>query len=374
MAALAAGGVALAAEALDVRDELQAAKSQLAAVPELVKAGDTAQFEQAADEVLAHTSSADEIVQGPLWSFASAVPFVGQNIAAMRDVTEATHILVRDALPPSFGVLSAVQADKIRFEGGGFNLEALRGALAALPAIDEAFTAAQQKVEGIDRSGLLPIVDDAIGQVLDVIVDTAPLVHSATRSAPHRAADARRDRASHLLRDVPEQRRDPRHGRQSRRRGPASRRGGPRLAGGADRARPNSRPAASADGSTSNCRRRPWRCTSGTSRCTRRTTPGPRTSRRRRACSRGSSAATRGQAVDGVISLDPVALSHMLAVAGPVTVDGIEINAGNAVSVLLNETYWRFPGRAGSLPTRSSRRHRRRSSTSSSPAAGIRSS
>ena len=50
-----------------------------------------------------------------------------------------------------------------------------------------------------------------------------------------------------------------------------------------------------------------------------------------------------GQPVDGVISLDPVALSHMLAVAGPVTVDGIELNADNVVKVLLNETYLRFP-------------------------------
>ena len=33
----------------------------------------------------------------------------------------------------------------------------------------------------------------------------------------------------------------------------------------------------------------------------------------------------------------------MLAVAGPVTVDGIELNSDNVVSVLLNETYFRFP-------------------------------
>ena len=46
LAGAAAADVALAAEALDVRDDLEAAKSQLAAVPELVKAGDTAQFDQ----------------------------------------------------------------------------------------------------------------------------------------------------------------------------------------------------------------------------------------------------------------------------------------------------------------------------------------
>ena len=77
-----------------------------------------------------------------------------------------------------------MQADKIRFEGGGFNLDVLRGALGSLPAVDEAFSAAQQKVDGIDRSALLPLVDDAIGQVLDVIADTAPLVHSATEVLP----------------------------------------------------------------------------------------------------------------------------------------------------------------------------------------------
>jgi hypothetical protein len=342
MAALAAGGVALAAEALDVRDELEAAKSELAAVPELVKAGDTAQFEQAADGVLAHTSSADEIVQGPLWSFASAVPFVGQNIAAMRDVTEATHILVRDALPPSFGVLSAEQADKIRFEGGGFNLEALRGALAALPAIDEAFTAAQQKVEGIDRSGLLPIVDEAIGQVLDVIVDTAPLVHSATEVLPT---------AMQMLGET-----EPRtyfvmfqNNAEIRATG-----GNPaagvllRVEGGRVSLVGQTGSAEFAAGGVGGrqyvelppetlalyFRDFPLYSQNYT-----RTPNFPTTA----SLFQGLVAATRGQAVDGVISLDPVALSHMLAVAGPVTVDGVEINAGNAVSVLLNETYWRFP-------------------------------
>ena len=86
-------------EALDVRADLEAAKSRLGNVTELVRSGDQAQFDAVATEVLAYTSSADEKVQGPLWEFASWVPFVGQNVAAVRATTEATHILVRDALP-----------------------------------------------------------------------------------------------------------------------------------------------------------------------------------------------------------------------------------------------------------------------------------
>ncbi len=340
LAGLTAGGVALASEALEVRDDLEAAKSQLAAVPELVKSGDVAQFDQVSAQVLEQTTRAEETVQGPLWSFASAVPFVGHNIAAVRDATEATHILVRDALPPTFEVLSAVQSDKIRFEGGGFNLDAFRGALAALPAVDAAFSAAQQKVDGIDRDALLPIVDDAIGQVLDVINDTGPLVHNATEMLPT---------ALQMLGDSE-----------------------PRtyfvmFQNNAEIRATGGNPAAAVllrveDGRVSLLGQ-----TSSTTFATglggrqyvdlpaetlalyfrdfalysqnyTRTPNFPTTA----ALFQGILAET-GQAIDGVISLDPVALSHMLSVAGPVTVDGIELNAGNVVDVLLNETYLRFP-------------------------------
>lgn len=48
--------------------------------------------------------------------------------------------------------------------------------------------------------------------------------------------------------------------------------------------------------------------------------------------------------VDGVISLDPVAMSYLLAGTGPVTLkDGTTLNSGNAVSELLNRSYLRFP-------------------------------
>ena len=43
--------------------------------------------------------------------------------------------------------------------------------------------------------------------------------------------------------------------------------------------------------------------------------------------------------VDGAISMDPLALARLMRATGPVTVDGHEINADNAVSFLLSEAY-----------------------------------
>ncbi len=51
-----------------------------------------------------------------------------------------------------------------------------------------------------------------------------------------------------------------------------------------------------------------------------------------------------GQVVDGVVLVDPVALSRLLAVTGPVRLaDGTLLTADNAVQVLLVDAYARFP-------------------------------
>ena len=46
--------------------------------------------------------------------------------------------------------------------------------------------------------------------------------------------------------------------------------------------------------------------------------------------------------VDGVVAVDPVALSYILEATGPVMVGDLEINAGNAVDELLHKVYVRF--------------------------------
>lgn len=47
--------------------------------------------------------------------------------------------------------------------------------------------------------------------------------------------------------------------------------------------------------------------------------------------------------IDGVISVDPVALSYLLRATGPVTVDGVRLSSDTVVDELLNRTYLRLP-------------------------------
>ncbi|MCW2853444.1 MAG: hypothetical protein JWM84_3108, partial [Nocardioides sp.] len=47
--------------------------------------------------------------------------------------------------------------------------------------------------------------------------------------------------------------------------------------------------------------------------------------------------------IDGVLSLDPVALSYILKATGPITVEGTELTPDNVVDELLHRTYIRLP-------------------------------
>ncbi|GAA1469783.1 DUF4012 domain-containing protein [Microbacterium thalassium] len=342
IAGLGIAGVALAGQALEVRDDLEAAKSELSSVPALVEEGDTEQFDAAAASILAHTSSADETVQGPLWEFATWIPGVGPNVAAVRDATVAAHILVRDALPASFEILGAVDQTKIRFSGGGFNLEPFKEIVEVLPGIDQAFASARQQVADIDRSSLLPIVDDAVGEVIEVIDETAPLVHTATGVLPT---------ALQILGDDGE------------------RTYFVMFQNNAEIRATGGNPAASMLIHVENGRVTMGEQSSSTTfnewalynqqfvdlptetmalyddewpRFVQNYTKTPNfpTSAR---MFQGILAET-GEKIDGVFSLDPIALSHMLEVTGAVKVDGIKLTADNVVDELLSETYLRYPG------------------------------
>ena len=56
-------------------------------------------------------------------------------------------------------------------------------------------------------------------------------------------------------------------------------------------------------------------------------------------------AASGGGEADGVLALDPIALRALLVATGPVTADGVQVDSGNVVRLLLHDQYVRFADR-----------------------------
>ena len=330
-------------QAKTVEADLTTAKHELGLMSVQVSMGDQAGIQASSQRALAATNHAYTTLQGRLWTVGERVPFIGQNVAAVRDATEATDILVRDAVPVGLRLLTELRPEKIKLSGGGIDLAPFQTAMKDLPTLNAAFAEAQQKVAGIDRKALLPVVDNAIGQLLTVIDQAAPTLKAVQTVMPTMLKIAGSD--------------------------------GPRtylivFQNNAEIRATGGNPAASMVLMVNNGRVRMLdQASSATFYAAGRqdaaftSLPGEALSLYPSTMNRHSQdftmtpdfpttaelfqnlwQHTNGSKFDGVISIDPVVLAEALSVAGPFAAgDGTTITADNAVKVLLSDSYARYP-------------------------------
>ena len=347
---LLVGGVVVGAVAMQFWSEAQRARAALqraAAGIETLRAdlgdADTAQLRAVTDEVQANVALAIATVDGPLWEIATSVPFVGQNVDAVRRVTHAVDVLVERALPVGLQLMAATDLERLTVAGGGIDLEPFRQAQSSIPEIAAAFTEAQALVAPIDTAALLPEVAESIADILGVIDVATPALGVAEKYLP-------------TLLDIAGS-------------------GGTRtylliFQNNAEIRATGGNPAASmivtlTDGKLGFVDQASSRTfyDAGTQGVEYVPLPGETTGLYLPTLTRHSQdftftpdfpttaqlfqalwVHTTGATFDGVISIDPVVLAHMLAVAGPVTLGtGEQLTADNAVKALLSDAYERFP-------------------------------
>ena len=340
-------GATLAVQAVEVRDDLLAAKATLGRLGSLVEAKDEAGLQAAAEDVSVRTARAAQTVQSPLWQKASEIPVVGANIDAVSRVTRAVDILVRDALPPGIQMISDLDIKKLALEGGGFDLQPFQQAQASIPVVSQAFTAAKAETDGIQSARLMDAVAGPVGEIRDVIDRTAPTLDVVNRYLPTLLSMAGGEGSKTYLII---------------------------FQNNAEIRATGGNPAASiimkVDQGKFELLDQASSATfyqEGTAGQQFSDIPGDALALYPATFARYSQdytmtpdfpttvqlfqdlwTRTNGERFDGVISIDPVVLSHMLAVAGPVEAAGEQITSENAVTQLLSDAYERFPNGADS--------------------------
>ena len=332
------------------RGALEKAKAGLSTLSEQLTADtpDEVAIQATADGITADVKVAADTVEGDLWDIAARVPFVGQNVDAVQRVTRAVDILVDQALPPGMRFLSTVDMKKIAVEGGGIDLEPFRQVQGDIPQLAAAFAAAEVQVAPIDTTALLPEVSGPIAEILDIIDAAAPALAVADAYLPTLLDIAGSGGTKTYLLIF-------QNNAEIRATG-----GNPAASmivtlsdgrlGYADQASSATFYAAGTAGES--FVDLPAETTglylptfTAYSQDYTFTPDFPTTA----ALFQALWAQTTGANFDGVISIDPVVLANMLAVAGPVTLaDGEQLTSENAVKVLLSDSYERFPDGATS--------------------------
>lgn len=346
---VAAAGGWLASRVLTAKSELEKAQVLVSTLSDQASSLDFVGVGETSAKLSAATSKAVDQTHDPLWRAAEVIPVAGANLTAVRQMAEAIDGVAHDAVAPIATVASGLNAASLKPVDGKINLAPIVELNAALGAASRALDAAAASVSKIQLDGTIGEVETA-GTKLSTMLDGAALtvgdVSSATSVVPDMLGNSGPRTYILIFQNLAE-----------------STALGGTAAALTEVTVDNGQISIARQASSMDF---PWRdgepVLAEDPTLANLYTPLIYT-RLNLATSRPDFPTAAqitqafwqkdfGGAVDGVISIDPAALAHMLGATGPVTMStGDVLSQDNAVALLLNEIYFRYPGEDGPYQT-----------------------
>jgi hypothetical protein len=293
----------------------------------------------------AATQTAADATHDPVWNAAEFVPFAGANLKAVRQLAEAVHSVAQNGVAPLARVASSLSIDSLKPVDGHINLEPMVQLSGAMGPAADVIGAAATSVDGIKLDGTISQVSDA-GEKLKGMLHGAKAQMASLRTIVQVAPDmlgASGPRTYLLMfQNLAE---TTALGGTSAALSEITVDNGAisitRQASSQDFAVQDGNPIIPEDAMLAALYDPMFytRLNLATSR------PDFPTAAR---ITQAFWDKNIGGTVDGVISIDPKALSYVLSATGPVTMStGDVLTDQNAVSLLLNEIYFRYQGKDG---------------------------
>lgn len=285
------------------------------------------------------TRAARDLTGDPVWSAAESLPWVGPQMDALATVAAAIDDVASEALTPLTSVAAGFSVDDLRPVDGRIDLAAFSSISEAARTGADGIARAAASVGAIDESALLGPVREAVTEVSDLLDSTSQTTDALARATTLLPA---------MLGET-----GPRNYLIVFQNNAEWRSLGGIVGAMAVIHTENGALSMTEQGSSSDFRRydgpvlplspevvgifgnRPAQWIQNVTQVPDFSLTGQ--------LAREMWLREKGLAVDGVISMDPVALSYLLAATGPVDLPtGDQLTADNAVGLLLNEVYLRY--------------------------------
>lgn len=337
---IGAVAVVFAVQAYRAASSLERAATQAEQLQTQIVAGDSRAARDTLGDLRRSTARAHDATDGPLWAASAKVPWIGHNVSAVRTVAATMDDVVNRALPPIVDVSDRLNANAFSPQDGKIDLATIQAISPAVSAADRSLTAARSRLNAIDP-------DELVGRLRTPVKTLREKVATAQTSA------ATADVAAQLMPRMLGAGGERRYLLLIQNNAEIRATGG--IAGAfavitADKGRV----AVERTGSVRDLPPTAAPVVAMTDdektifvdqlvtdiRDVNATPDFPRSAQ----IARAMADQQLGLDIDGVMSIDPVALSHVLAATGTVKVgDEITINSTNAVDVLLNGVYRTYP-------------------------------
>lgn len=173
----------LAYTGLQARSELQAVRAGAHQLEAQVSAGHLTAARATTAALQRHADRARQDTSGPAWAVAAAIPLLGDPFDTARVLSRSADVIARQAVPPVMSALDALKPPAGHPADGALNLRPL---LAALPRVDAAgrqLAAAEHDVQRSPASTWLGPVDSARRELLAQLQPLTARVHRLATDA-----------------------------------------------------------------------------------------------------------------------------------------------------------------------------------------------
>jgi hypothetical protein len=182
---LAAAGTWVGVRGIQAKDQLQAAQGEVSQLKASILSQNTKGTNATLKSLLAHSRKAKELTSDGIWRACEILPIVGPNLTAVRQLADATSAVMANAVSPLMKMESATLNTKSLLpKGGAINTAALQSAVAPVTSANAALHTERNAVAAINTSQTIGAVKAAKTKLLTLLDSVNPLMQTLTTVLP----------------------------------------------------------------------------------------------------------------------------------------------------------------------------------------------
>ncbi|ABK04584.1 conserved hypothetical protein [Arthrobacter sp. FB24] len=184
---LLAAGAWLSTRANIVKNDLEAAAQLIPVLKADMADNKPEQAAARVEQLRAHTKAAREAVEDPIWTLASVAPGVGPNFSAIAEVARSADDVSTLGVAPLVRVFDSLNWDSLVPSSAGTDLSGLQRASPSIVSAAHAVRVSADRLERIDAGNLLPQVAEPLAQAreqLEAVTGALDASADASQIAP----------------------------------------------------------------------------------------------------------------------------------------------------------------------------------------------
>lgn len=170
----------LGSKALSVKSELQAATEIVPRLKAALANNDAVGAEAAVQSMVKHTESARTAASDPVWRFAAVLPFLGPNFEAVSEVATTADDVAQLGAVPLVTAFQSLDWKTLTPTSTGMDLAPLKAAAPKVQAAAHTIRESAERLNDIDTGSLLPQVSEPLVDARDQLASLQGDLNSAS--------------------------------------------------------------------------------------------------------------------------------------------------------------------------------------------------